>query len=121
VLFRDGMLTEGSASNIFVVKGGKLLMPPKSNLMLAGITYDVIVDLAQQGGVPYEVRQVTEAEVRAADELWLTSSTREVLAIKELDGKPIGTGAPGPVFKRVFALFQELKSGLRHPEPSAHA
>jgi D-alanine transaminase len=121
VLFRDGMLTEGSASNIFVVKGGKLLTPPKSNLILAGITYDVIVDLAKQGGVPYEVRPVTEAEVRSADELWLTSSTREVLAISQLDGKPVGNGTPGPVFKRVYALFQEMKSGLRHPEPSAHA
>jgi D-alanine transaminase len=121
VLFRDGMLTEGSASNIFVVKNGVLLCPPKSNLILAGITYDVILELAQAGGIPCEVRAVSEAEVRAADELWLTSSTREILAIGKLDGNPVGQGRPGPVFKRMYALFQEMKSTLRHPGKAAHA
>ena len=95
VLLRDGMLTEGAASNIFVVKNGVLLSPPKSNLILPGITYDVILELAQANGIPCEVRAVSEAEVRAADELWLTSSTREVLAISKLDGKP-GRRKAGP-------------------------
>jgi D-alanine transaminase len=121
VLLRDGRLTEGSASNIFVVKNGVLLSPPKSNLILAGITYDVILELAQSGKIPCEVREISEAEVRAADEIWLTSSTREVLAITTLDGKPIGEGRPGAVFKRMYALFQELKAGLRNPGPQAHA
>jgi D-alanine transaminase len=121
VLLRDGFLTEGSASNIFVVKNGVLLAPPKSNLILAGITYDVILELAQAGKIPCEVRAISEAEVRAADELWLTSSTREVLAITRLDGKTVGEGRPGPVFKRVYALFQELTAGLRHPGTRAHA
>jgi len=121
VLLRDGRLTEGSASNIFVVKNGVLLSPPKSNLILAGITYDVILELAQSGQIPCEVRAISEAEVRAADEVWLTSSTREVLAITKLDGKPIGEGRPGAVFKRMYALFQELKAGLRNPGPRAHA
>jgi D-alanine transaminase len=121
VLLRDGFLTEGSASNIFVVKNGVLLSPPKSNLILAGITYDVVLELAQADGIRCEVRAVSEVEVRAADELWLTSSTREVLAISNLDGKPVGEGRVGPVFKRMYALFQEMKSGLRHPGKAAHA
>jgi len=121
VLFRDGMLTEGSASNIFVVKNGVLLSPPKSNLILAGITYDVVLELARANGIPCEVRAVSEAEVRAADELWLTSSTREILAISKLDGGPVGQGRPGPVFKQIYALFQEMKSTLRHPGKTAHA
>ena len=121
VLFRDGVLSEGSASNIFVVKNGVLLSPPKSNLILAGITYDVILELARAGGIACEVRAVSEAEVRSADELWLTSSTREILAIGKLDGNPVGQGRPGPAFKRMYALFQEMKNTLRHPGKAAHA
>ncbi|HEY8888381.1 MAG TPA: D-amino acid aminotransferase, partial [Gallionella sp.] len=87
-------LTEGAASNIFVVKNGKLLAPPKDNLMLPGITYDVILEIAAENGIPHEVRRIDVAEVFAADELLLTSSTKEVLAITQLDGKPVGTGKP---------------------------
>ncbi|MDB5903828.1 MAG: class aminotransferase, partial [Betaproteobacteria bacterium] len=85
VMFRDGFLTEGSSSNVFVVKNGVLLAPPKNNLVLPGITYDVVLELAQAHGVPHEVRPVSEAEVRDADELWVTSSTKEVLAVTTLD------------------------------------
>lgn len=112
VLFRDGRLTEGSASNIFVVRSGVLLAPPKSNLILPGITYDVTLELAARGGIPTEVREVSEGETRGADELWLSSSTREVLPITQLDDKPVGTGRPGPVFRRVHALFQARKREL---------
>jgi len=122
VLLRDGVLTEGAASNIFVVKDGVLLSPPKSNLILPGITYDVILELAQAHGMRCEIRAVSEAEVRSAQELWLTSSTREVLAITKLDGKPVGEGKPGPAFHRMYALFQELKAESRRtPEQRAHA
>ncbi|MSQ60176.1 MAG: D-amino acid aminotransferase [Betaproteobacteria bacterium] len=109
VMVRDGFLTEGAASNIFVVKNGTLLCPPKSHLILPGITYDVVLDLARKGGIPVEIRAVPEAELRGADEVWLSSSTREVLAITTLDGKPVGTGKPGALFKRIHALFQEGK------------
>ena len=109
ILFRDGMLTEASASNVFAVKGSVILSPPKSNLILPGITYDVIAEIAQAGGLPLEYRDVSEAEVRAADELWITSSSKEVLAIVTLDGKAIASGKPGPVFHRVHALYQEFK------------
>jgi len=109
ILFRDGMLTEASASNVFVVKGGVILSPPKSNLILPGITYDVIAEIAQAAGLPLEFRDVGEAEVRGADEIWVTSSSKEVLAIVTLDGKPVADGKPGPVFRRVHALYQEFK------------
>jgi D-alanine transaminase len=109
ILFRDGKLTEASASNVFIVKGGVIQSPPKSNLILPGITYDVIAELAAANGMPLEFRAVSEAEVRAADEIWVTSSSKEVLAIVELDGKPVGDGRPGPVFRRVYQLYQEFK------------
>jgi D-alanine transaminase len=115
ILIRPGsnnepsFMTEGAASNIFVVKDGKLLAPPKDNLMLPGITYDVILEIAAANGIPHEVRKVAVAEVFAADELLLTSSTKEVLAITQLDGKPVGTGKPGPMFARLYKLYQDFK------------
>jgi D-alanine transaminase len=109
ILFRDGRLTEASASNVFVVRGGVILSPPKSNLILPGITFDVVAELAQGAGLPLEFRPVAEAEVRGADEVWVTSSSKEVLAIVMLDGKPVGDGRPGPVFRRMHGLYQEFK------------
>ena len=109
VLFRNGHLTEASASNVFVIRNGTLLSPPKTHLILPGITYDVVLELAAATGIPIELRAVPEAEVRSADELWLTSSTREVQAIASLDGKPVGTGKPGPVFRKLYQAFQDFK------------
>lgn len=110
ILIRDdAFLTEGAASNIFVVKNGTLLAPPKDNLMLPGITYDVILELAAANGIPHEVRRVSKAEVLNADELLLTSSTKEVLAITTLDGKPVGNGKPGAMFARLHPLYQAFK------------
>ncbi len=109
VLFRDGHLTEASASNVFVIKNGRLLSPPKTHLILPGITYDVVLELADACGIPIELRAIPEQEVRSADELWVTSSTKEVLAVVALDGKPVGSGKPGPVFKVVYRAFQEFK------------
>lgn len=113
VLIRDdAFLTEGSASNIFVVKDGILLAPPKDNLMLPGITYDVILEIAAANAIPHEVRRIAKAEVFSADELLLTSSPREVLAITRIDGKPVGNAEPGPMFKRLYALYQEFKRNV---------
>ena len=109
ILFRDGKLTEASASNVFVVKNGVLLAPPKNHLVLPGITYDVVLEIAHAREFEVEVREISEAETRAADEIWVTSSTKEVLAITTLDGKPVGDGAPGMLFKRMHALYQEFK------------
>ncbi|HSQ05528.1 MAG TPA: D-amino acid aminotransferase [Burkholderiales bacterium] len=116
ILFRDGYLTEASASNVFAVSKGHLLAPPKNHLVLPGITYDVVLDLAQGNGIPCEIREVAESEVRRADELWVTSSTKEVLAVTQLDGKPVGKGVPGPLFRRIHELYQEYKrSVMRQP------
>ncbi|MBI3221535.1 MAG: D-amino acid aminotransferase [Nitrosomonadales bacterium] len=105
----EAFMTEGAASNIFVVKNGKLLAPPKDHLMLPGITYDVILEIASTNGIPHEVRRIAAAEIFAADELLLTSSTKEVLAITTLDGKPVGTGKPGQLFSKLHALYQDFK------------
>lgn len=110
ILFRDGFLTEGAASNIFVVRNGVILTPPKSHLMLPGITYDVVLELAARHGLAHEVREILEDEVRSADELWMTSSTKEVLPITMLDGRPVGDGKPGPVGQQMHAFYQDFKN-----------
>ena len=116
ILLRDGKLTEASASNVFIVKRGVLLSPPKSNLILPGITYDVVTEIAQAGKIPLEFRDIAEAEVRSADEVWVTSSSKEILAIVTLDGKPVADGRPGPLFKRAFQLYQEFKAKVMRKE-----
>ena len=109
ILFRDGKLTEASASNVFIVKGGVVLSPPKSSLILPGITYDVVGELARANAVPMEFRDISEAEVRAADEIWVSSSSKEVFPIVVLDAAKVGDGRPGPVFRRMYQLYQEFK------------
>ncbi len=113
LLLRDGFLTEGAASNIFVVQNGTLLAPPKDHLMLPGITYDVVIELAVANNIRCEVRPVSEHEVRTAQELWQTSSLREVMPITVLDGKPVGDGKPGPLFKKMYAFYQDYKQAVR--------
>ena len=109
ILFRDGRLTEASSSNVFIVRNGVVLTPPKDNLVLPGITYDVVLEIARAREFEVEVCDVTEADVRSAEEIWLTSSNKEVLAVTTLDGKPVGDGRPGPLFRRMHALYQQFK------------
>jgi len=109
VLFRDGYLTEASASNVLIVKDGVIVAPPKDNLILPGITYDAALELASEGGLAMMVRPVTRIEALAADEMWLSSSSKEVLAVTTIDGKPFASGKPGPVFRKMHALFQASK------------
>jgi D-alanine transaminase len=109
LLLRDGYLSEGSSSNVFVVLDGVLLAPPKSNLMLPGVTYDVVLELARRHGFDHALRPISEAELRAAEEVWITSSTKEVLAVTTLDGQPVGDGRPGPLFRRMHAAYQDYK------------
>ncbi len=118
ILIRDdpatgsGFLTEGAASNIFVVRNGALLAPPKDNLMLPGITYDVVLEIAAANDIPCEVRRVMKEELFSADELLLTSSTKEVLAVTRIDGRMVGDGKPGPMFARMHALYQDFKHNV---------
>ncbi len=109
ILLRDGFLTEGAASNIFIVKESRLLAPPKSHLMLPGITYDVVLELVENHTLPYDVRPVAEQELRSANEILLTSSTKEIMPIVSLDGKLIGDGRPGPFFHKLNQLYQHYK------------
>ena len=106
VMFRNGYLTEASASNVLIVANGTIIAPPKDNLILPGITYDATLELAREGGLPLEIRPVTRDEALAADEMWLSSSTKEVLAVTTLDGRPFAGGKPGPVYRQMYRLFQ---------------
>ena len=112
VQFRDGYLTEGSSTNIWVVSGGKLLAPPKNNLILEGIRYGLMGELAEAAGIPFESRRISQQEVESADELMLSSATKEVLAIVTLDGKPVGSGKPGPVFEQLRAGYDARIAAL---------
>ncbi len=109
ILLRDGFMTEGAASNIFVIKNGRAVTPPKGPLILPGVTRDLVLELALAHGVPCAEAAVSETELRNADEVWLTSSTKEVLAITRLDGKPVGNGKPGPLHARLLAFYKEYK------------
>ena len=117
LLIRDGQLMEGSASSVFLVKDGVILAPPKTRLILPGITYDVALELAGREGLPCRVRPIAEAELRAADEIWITSSTKEILAVTRLDGQPVGDGRPGPLYRRMIALYQAYKHTVMRGNP----
>jgi len=110
ILIRDGFLTEGSASSIFIVKDHVLLAPPKSHLMLPGITYDVVLELATANHIPYRVREIHEEELQSADEIMLTSSTREIMAVTRLNDNPVGTGRPGKLCQRLQQLYHHYKT-----------
>lgn len=109
VMLRDGFLTEGSSTNIMIVAAGVLVAPRKTVQILPGITYDAVVDIARSHGVAVELRPVAEAELRTADEIFLSSSGREVLAITRLDGAAVGDGRPGPLYRQVLAWFAAAK------------
>ena len=109
LLIRDGYLTEGAASNAMVVVDGILLAPPRNHLLLPGITYDLVLEIAAKHRIPFEERPVSEAELRRASEIMMTSSTREIVPITTLDGIPVGNGLPGPVSKKLLSLYQEQK------------
>ena len=113
ILLRDGYVMEGAASNVFAVVDGVLLTPPKGNFILPGITRDLVVELAQANAMALEQRSTSLEELRVAEEVWLTSSMREVLPVVELDGRKVGNGQPGPVWARMNALYQAFKEQLR--------
>ncbi len=121
LLLRDGQLMEGAASSVLVVQAGVVLAPPKSRLALPGITYDVVLELARREGIPHAVRAVAESELRRADEIWITSSTKEILAVTTLDGRPVGDGRPGPVYRRMMALYQAYKRTVMRGQAAAGA
>ena len=113
VMFRDGWLTEASASNVWVVHEGALLGPPKSDHVLEGIRYELLRELCEDCGIAYNLRPISEFDVRSADELMLSSATKEVLSITRLDGEGVGHGAlrgkPGPVYAKLYEAYQRAK------------
>ncbi|MCB8747259.1 D-amino acid aminotransferase [Rhodoferax sp. U2-2l] len=110
IMFRDGFLSEAAACNVWVVKNGRVLGTPKDNLVLEGIRYGLIEDICQAQGIPFELRRISRAEVLAADELLLSSATKEVLPVTLLDGQPVGNGLPGPVYAKLYAGYQQAKA-----------
>lgn len=119
IMFREGVpggpwLTEAAASNVWVVHEGALLGPPKSEHVLEGIRYDLLRELCEEAGVAYNLRPLAEAEVLSADEVLLSSATKEVLPVTRIDGQAVGHGAlrgkPGPVYARVYEAYQRAKA-----------
>ena len=113
IMFRSGYLTEASASNVWVVHEGALLGPPKSEHVLEGIRYELIRELCEECGIAYNLRPIAEADVTAADEILLSSATKEVLPVTTLDGEAVGHGAmrgkPGPVYAKLHEAYQRAK------------
>lgn len=112
VMFRDGFLSEAAASNVWVVKNGALFGAPKDNLVLEGIRYGVIEEICRAAGIPFELRRIAQSEVLTADELLLSSCSKEVLPITTLDGKPVGSGRPGPIYQQLYTGYQRAKDAL---------
>jgi D-alanine transaminase len=112
ILLRDGVITEGAASNVFVIKNGRLVTPPKGPFILPGITRDLVVEIARAKGIPCDELPVKIETLISADEVWLTSSTKEILPITRIDGRAVGNGKPGPMHARMFALYKEYKQAF---------
>jgi len=117
IMFRDGFLSEAAASNVWVVKGGTVLGPPKNHLVLEGIRYGLLEKICHAQGIGFELRRISREEVLNADELLLSSATKEVLAVTTLDGQPVGTGQPGPVYAQLYAGYQQTKEQSRLQPP----
>jgi len=113
ILFRNGLLTEASSSNVWIASEGALLGPPKSELLLEGIRFELLRELCEEEGIAYNLRPLSEAEVRAADEVMLSSTSKEVLPVTRIDGELVGHGAmrgkPGPVYARLYEAYQRAK------------
>jgi len=112
ILLRDGELTEASASSVHIVLGGEVRVPPNSRRLLPGTTRSAIEELAARAGVACRVVPVSEAQLRAADEVWLSAATRELQPVTALDGHAVGTGRPGPLWRRVYETLQKYKQEL---------
>lgn len=110
VMFRHGMLSEAATSNVWVVKDGRVMGPPKDNLVLEGIRYGLIEEIASAAGIPFGLRPISREDVLAADELLLSSATKEVLPITRLDGRAVGNGQPGPIYRSLYAGYQRAKA-----------
>lgn len=113
ILLRNGEVTEGAASNVFIVKDGVIITPPKTDCLLPGITRDLVVEQANEHGLALKETIIKQTDLNTADEIWLTSSTKEILPVTQLNGQPVGNGVPGKVWQQMYALYQDYKQTLR--------
>jgi len=113
IFIRDGIAKEGTASNLFIVLDGLLLTPPDSDELLPGITRDLVVELAAEAGIAHAEASISETDLEAAEEIWLTSSTREIAPVVQLNGRPVGDGRPGSHWRRMDQLYQAAKARIR--------
>jgi len=114
ILIKDGKVTEGAASNVFIVKDGVVLTPAKDKTLLSGITRDLIIELLRRESLPCEEGEITENELRNADEIWITSSVMEIVPVIRLDDDKVGSGSPGAYWKRAYALFEDFKKEIQY-------
>jgi len=112
VQFRDGFLTEGASCNVWVVRDGKLHAPPRNHLILEGIRYGLLAELAEEAGIAFEARALSREDVKGADELLMTSAGLEVVPLVTLDGQPVGSGRPGPVYAKLRAGYDARIAAL---------
>jgi len=121
IMFRGDYLSEAASSNVWVVKNGCVMGPPKDQLVLEGIRYGLIEEMCSSSGIPFKLRRITHAEVLAADELLLSSATKEVLPVTSLDGAPVGhgidKGLPGPIYQKLYAAYQQAKQATKEQSP----
>jgi len=113
IMIRDGLALEGAASNLFIVKDGVLITPPKGNELLPGITRDLVLELAENNTINYKEDSITLEDLQNADEIWLTSSVREIIPVTELDGKKLEGTHPGPLWRQMRGLYDQYKKDLR--------
>ena len=117
ILIRNGHATEGASSNIFIVRQQCIITPPKSPMLLPGVTRDLVVQIARNKNICLKEQPISESELLQADEIWLTSSTREVLPVTRLNDKIIGRGRPGPLWQEMYHSYQDYKQHLRSAQP----
>ena len=112
VLLREGLVTEGAASNVFTVHNGEVSTPPHSTRILGGITRDLVVELCREHGIPVAEREIPEARLHDADEIWVSSSTKDVVPITRLNDRPVGDGRPGATWKTLSRHYIQFKRRL---------
>jgi len=113
ILIRDGQAMEGAASNLFIVSADTIYTPPKGPQLLPGVTRDLILELSREHGLTIEERNISEQSLNNAQEIWLTSSTREILPVTQLNGNQVGNGRPGKHWQQMIQLYRDYKKGLR--------
>ncbi len=118
ILIKNGHATEGAASNVFIVHNGVLVTTPKGPSLLPGITRELVLELASANGIPFREAGITEQALEQAEEIWVTSSTREISPVTHLNDKSVGDGQPGPLWQRMIRLYQDYKQDLRRDAAS---